>query len=134
MSTKTKVDTPLLIFDGDCGFCTSAVDALQKQMRTKFETIPYQFADLEKYHLTTEECSQRIYLIVNTAEDTEKQYSGHKAISKIWRIQANILWKALGWFIIIPGINLLSYLGYWLMAKYRHKLPGGTPACQLPSK
>jgi predicted DCC family thiol-disulfide oxidoreductase YuxK len=124
---------PLLIFDGDCGFCTSAVNGLQKRMKRSFDVIPYQFANLEKYQLTTEECEKRIYLItVDKKSVSDKQFSGHKAISKIWRMQTNPLWKFLGWVIIFPGINLISYLAYWLMARYRHKLPGGTPACQLP--
>jgi hypothetical protein len=32
----------------------------------------------------------------------------------------------------LPGIRQLAGVVYRLVAKYRHKLPGGTPACKLP--
>jgi predicted DCC family thiol-disulfide oxidoreductase YuxK len=33
-----------------------------------------------------------------------------------------------------PGIRVLSAAGYRLVAKNRHRLPGGTPACELPTE
>jgi hypothetical protein len=32
----------------------------------------------------------------------------------------------------LPGIRQSAGLVYRLIARYRHKMPGGTPACRLP--
>jgi predicted DCC family thiol-disulfide oxidoreductase YuxK len=33
----------------------------------------------------------------------------------------------------VPGVRQIAGFVYRLVAKYRHRLPGGTPACKLPT-
>jgi predicted DCC family thiol-disulfide oxidoreductase YuxK len=40
-------------------------------------------------------------------------------------------WSLVGWFLLIPPIAWAASGLYRLVARYRHRLPGGTPACQL---
>ncbi|NBR22590.1 MAG: hypothetical protein EBU08_02135 [Micrococcales bacterium] len=80
-----------LIFDGDCGFCTTAANFIVKNSKTKIVAVPWQRTDLSKFSLT--------------------------------EAQVAMMSKYLRWFAAPT---------YRLVAKYRHKLPGGTPACKLP--
>ena len=115
-----------LIFDGDCGFCTSSANFIVNLSKPKVTAIPHQWAELHQFGLSLEETQKKVYLNV-----AGKNYSGHLAVAKLLRIQPNILLRALGVFAIIPPFTWLGMGIYWLTAKYRHKLPGGTPACRL---
>jgi predicted DCC family thiol-disulfide oxidoreductase YuxK len=48
-------------------------------------------------------------------------------------LQRNWLLSAVAAVMVVPPFSWLSALSYRLVAKYRHKLPGGTPACKLPT-
>ena len=115
-----------LIFDGDCGFCTTSANFIVKASKPKVTTIPYQWADLENFGLTTMQTEKRVYLNV-----AGENFGGHKAVAKLLRLQPNIVLRALGAISLIPPFSWFAAMLYWLTAKYRHKLPGGTPACAL---
>ncbi|MFM8926731.1 MAG: thiol-disulfide oxidoreductase DCC family protein [Rhodoluna sp.] len=118
---------PLLIFDGDCGFCTSATNFIQKRTYVEIAAIPYQYANLGDLGLTESQAAAKVQFLING-----HTYAGHQALAQILMLQKSSALKLLGWFSLLPGVNLLSRAGYFLVAKYRHKLPGGTPACKLP--
>jgi predicted DCC family thiol-disulfide oxidoreductase YuxK len=42
-------------------------------------------------------------------------------------------WRFAGWLGTAPPWSWLSELGYALVARYRHRLPGGTPPCTMPA-
>jgi len=121
------VQKPLLIFDGDCGFCTSATNFILSRSSVELDAIPYQFANLQDYGLTEAQASAKVQFIYKG-----KTYAGHLALAHILLIQENVLLRLIGRVSLLPGVNLVSRAGYYLVAKYRHKLPGGTPACKLP--
>ena len=118
---------PLLIFDGDCGFCTTATNFILKHTTTPIEAQPFQYLDPTSFGLTLEQVTAKVYLVIDG-----ENYSGHEAFSMLFQIQNNVLLRALGKLILIPPFVWLSKPGYALVAKYRHKLPGGTPACKMP--
>jgi len=116
----------ILIFDGDCGFCTTTANYIDRKFQGKLTVEPWQFSDLAKFGLTKEQASAKVQLNVNG-----KNYAGHAAFAKLLRLHPNPLVKLVGVILVIPPINLVSRSGYLLIAKYRQKLPGGTPACEL---
>jgi predicted DCC family thiol-disulfide oxidoreductase YuxK len=118
---------PLLIFDGDCGFCTSAANYILKHSSTKIVAEPFQFLDPSSYGLTLEDVTAKVYLIVD-----EKKFAGHEAFAVLFQIQNNLLLRVFGKVMLVPPLLWLSKPGYALVAKFRHKLPGGTPACKMP--
>ncbi|MFM6971666.1 MAG: thiol-disulfide oxidoreductase DCC family protein [Rhodoluna sp.] len=117
----------ILVFDGDCSFCTSAANFSVRKSSTPLTAIPWQFSELASLGLTADEASRKVQLVTDG-----KIFAGHKCFAKLLRLQSNPIYKTIGWLIICPPINLLSAAGYALVAKFRHKLPGGTPACKLP--
>jgi predicted DCC family thiol-disulfide oxidoreductase YuxK len=75
---------PVLVFDGDCAFCTSCARLL-KRIGPETDVVAWQVADLDELGITAAQAAE-----------------------------------ALRW---------LAAAGYRLVARNRHRLPGGTPAC-----
>lgn len=119
-------EKPLLIFDGDCGFCTSTANFILRNSSTALEAKPFQFIDVTAHGLTVKQTEEKVYFIVEG-----KNYSGHEAFAMLFQIQQNVLLKFFGKLLLVPPFVWLAKPGYSLVAKYRHKLPGGTPACKL---
>jgi predicted DCC family thiol-disulfide oxidoreductase YuxK len=116
----------LLIFDGDCGFCTTAVGWLRQHLPAMPEATPYQWADLAAYGLTTAEASAKLQMVVNG-----RAYAGHLAVSAMLRHQPSAPWRFAGWLLASPPFSPIAAAGYSIIARYRHLLPGGTPACAM---
>lgn len=118
---------PVLIFDGTCGFCTSATNYILKHSSAKLVAHPWQFIDVTHYGISQEQAQSKVQLVVDG-----QVFAGHEAFAMLLRLQKNLFLKVVGKLLVIPPFSLLARFGYFLTAKYRHKLPGGTPACKLP--
>jgi predicted DCC family thiol-disulfide oxidoreductase YuxK len=126
VSNERVTDVPVLIFDGDCAFCSSSVRVAQRVIGRMPRAEPYQFADLVALGLTAEECNQAVQYV---ARDRHV-YSAHDAVSALL-LGAGGGWWVLGALLRLPGVHWLSGVGYRWVARNRHRLPGGTPACSL---
>jgi len=120
---------PILIFDGDCGFCTTTANWIEKRSLTPVEIQPYQWAKLAEYGLTEKEAADKVQLVLDG-----KIFAGHHCMAKLLLIQPNVLLKFLGAVMVMPGVDPISAKVYEWVAANRHKLPGGTPACKMPPK
>ena len=121
--------TPTLIFDGDCGFCTTTANFIVRRSKTPIVAHPWQFIDTTEYGVLQPQATDRVYMVVNG-----QPFGGHEAFAAILRLQNNWFLSAIAFLMVVPPLCWLSRLGYRLVAKYRHKLPGGTPACKLEAK
>lgn len=117
---------PVLIFDGDCGFCTTTANLIREKSSTPIEIHPWQFIDVTKYGLTQAQTMDKVFVVEGV-----KTFGGHRAFAKILLLQNNPLIKLVGALIMYTPLAWLARPGYRLVAKYRHKLPGGTPACKI---
>jgi len=120
-------NTPLLIFDGDCSFCTSSAQWLEHRLPSTAHVEPWQRLDLATFHLTERDVSTAAYWV----DEGGRSHRGHRAIAKALAA-AGGRWKAVGIVLQIPPLSWIAALGYVVIAKNRHRLPGGTPACKLP--
>ena len=120
----TKVAT--LIFDGDCGFCTSTANFIRARSTASINVHAWQMIDVTVFGLTNEQTASRVYFF-----EGGKAYGGHAALAKVLLAQRNWFFKIGGAIMLAPPFSWLAHLGYLLIARYRHKLPGGTPACKL---
>lgn len=116
----------VLIFDGDCGFCTTAVNWLKRTLPAMPPTTPYQWAELASYGLTPSDGAAKVWMVVNG-----RTYGGHLAVSALLRHQPSLPWRFVGWLLCTPPYSFAADLGYRLVARYRYLLPGGTPACAV---
>lgn len=117
----------LLVFDGDCGFCTTTVDRLERLLPLFPPTSPWQWLDLDEYGLSRDDVAQYAWVVTSG-----HQYAGHLAFSALLRMQPTIGWRFLGHLVATPPFSWVAAVGYHVIARYRHRLPGGTPACALP--
>lgn len=115
---------PVLVFDGDCAFCTSCVRLLEKRIRPDAEIVAYQLTDLSELGLTEEQAAEAVQWVGPEG----RIRSGHEAIAATLGA-AGAFWRGVGRFLLLPGISWIAAQIYRLVAANRHRLPGGTPAC-----
>lgn len=118
--------TALLVFDGDCAFCTSSVQALRRMLPRFPRAVPWQHLDLDALGL--DEAEVREYAWVVTPRH---HFAGHLAFSALLRMQPGLGHRFTGHLLATPPFSLLAALAYRALAANRHRLPGGTPACEL---
>jgi predicted DCC family thiol-disulfide oxidoreductase YuxK len=118
----------VLIFDGDCAVCTSSADWAQRHVKTEVQIVPWQRTDLAAYGLTPEDASAAAWWI----SPDGRRYRGHLAVSQTLR-HSNAWLRPAGWLLSVPPFSWVAALVYMVVARYRHHLPGATPACRLPA-
>jgi len=127
MSSPSIVEpTPLLIFDGDCAFCTSSVQFIERRIRRHPHIQSWQRSDLAGLGLTQEQCESAVQLIENG-----RVTSAHVAIARLL-IYGKWGWAVLGYLLLVPGIKQIAGVVYRWVAKNRDRMPGGTAECALP--
>ena len=123
---SAKSGNPVLIFDGDCGFCTSTSYRIVDWSSAPISAHAWQLVDVGLYGLTKEQTAAKVYFVVGG-----KAFAGHEAFAQILIAQRNWLAKVIGFVLMHPPLSWIAKPGYRLVARYRHKLPGGTPACEM---
>ncbi len=116
------------LYDGDCAFCTTCARFIQQRVPTPAAVMPWQFANLAALGVTREACLEAVQWI----EAGRPVLSGPDAIGALLR-SSNRVWKPLGWLLRPRLVSLLAWPVYRLVARYRHRLPGGTAACAIPA-
>jgi predicted DCC family thiol-disulfide oxidoreductase YuxK len=121
------MDRPVLLYDGDCGFCTTSARFVERRVPTNAKIAPYQFTDLEALGTTASRASGELLWVADG-----RVHGGAQAVAGLL-IDARGLWRPLGLLLRIPPFRWLAARVYHLVAVNRHRLPGGTPACALPA-
>lgn len=124
---RSTPDTAVLVFDGDCGFCTSTVHWLLARIRTPVRAVPWQRLDLEAYGLTERDVRRFVWWI----DEIGRRDRGHRAVARALEACGGG-WPLVGRLLRTPPFGWLGAVGYRLVARFRGWLPGGTPACRLP--
>jgi predicted DCC family thiol-disulfide oxidoreductase YuxK len=122
---------PVLVFDGDCGFCSSSARFLVRwvvrgrsgSMEPSIE--PWQRLDLAELGLTPDQCRAAVQWVGEGGDLA----SGHEAIAEVLRAGQPV-WRPLGALLGVPGFGGLAGRIYAWISGHRHALPGGTPACR----
>jgi predicted DCC family thiol-disulfide oxidoreductase YuxK len=117
----------LLVFDGDCAFCSSWLTKLENTLPRFPRTTPYQWADHDALGLTTDDVTSYAWFLTPT-----HQHAGHLAFSALLRMQPSFALRLAGNLLATPPFSWIATVGYRLIAANRHRLPGGTPACRMP--
>lgn len=124
--------TPVLLFDGDCGICTSSSRFVTDLVRARpddFDVMAWQDADLAALGLTPQQCDEALQWVSGNGRISSAQ----DAVARVL-LQGRWPFRPLGALIALPGMNALAGVVYRWVAANRHRLPGGTPACSLPAE
>lgn len=126
--------TPVLIFDGDCAFCTSSLHFGERLLGTDgWAAIPFQFAEMDALAeftagaATRERAEREILWITPTGQ----VHGGADAVARLLLRTRRVPWVLLGAVALLPGFRALTDVIYRLIAANRHRLPGGSPACAI---
>ena len=120
---------PVLVFDGDCAFCSSSVRWLERWVGCRPVIVAWQRADLNRLGLTPEQCSEALQWVGAQGERRD----GADAVAATLR-HGGKGWWIIGAVMSVPGIRHLARVVYRWVARNRHRLPGGTPACSLDGR
>ncbi|MBB4710275.1 putative DCC family thiol-disulfide oxidoreductase YuxK [Streptomyces luteogriseus] len=118
---------PVLIFDGDCGFCTTSVGVAQRLVRPRCDAVAWQRADLASLGVTAERAHHEVLWVTPTG----RVYGGAQAVAKIL-LSAGGVWSVVGAVLSLPPLRWAARAVYRLVADNRGRLPGGTAACAVP--
>jgi predicted DCC family thiol-disulfide oxidoreductase YuxK len=119
---------PVLVYDGDCAFCSSSVRFAERWIRPVCEITPWQFADLGALGVTQARAEHEVLWVTPVGT----VHGGARAVSKLL-LSARGIWTVPGALLNAPGVRLLADAVYRLVADNRERMPGGTPACALPA-
>ncbi len=119
--------SPVLVYDGDCAFCTSSVRAIERHLHPRCTARPWQFADLATLGVSRERAEHEVLWVTPHGV----VYGGAQAVAKIL-LASRGAWRVAGALLMLPPGRWIGPPLYRLMARNRHRLPGGTPACAVP--
>ncbi len=123
--TLAATKRPVLVFDGDCAFCTRCVHVLER-IGPDAKIVAWQLTELAELGVSEEQAAAAVQWV----EMDGTVRSGHEAIAAALS-SAGGIWKAAGRALLLPGISWLAAQIYRLVADNRHRLPGATPACAV---
>lgn len=116
----------VLVYDGDCGFCTSSVRWLRRHASSSARVEAWQHADLAALGLSAEDCAEAVQWV-----DDGHRAVGPDAIAAYLQTSMQS-WRTAGRVLTAPVSKHVIWPVYRWVARHRGQLPGGTPASELP--
>lgn len=120
-------ERPIFLYDGDCAFCTSCAQLIERRIPTTADVRPWQFTDLEPLGVTQAEAEAAVVWVA----PGQAPVAGPVAIARLL-IDAGSFWRPLGRLLDLAPVRWVAWPVYRLVARNRHRMPGGTAACSLP--
>lgn len=118
-------ERPVLLYDGDCGFCTTCVRILERT-GPNAEVVAWQLTNLAELGVSERQAAEAVQWV--QIDGTIR--SGHEAIAAALSTAGGI-WKIIARAVLLPGISWMAAKLYRLVAANRYRLPGSTPACAV---
>ena len=123
------MQTPILIYDGDCAFCQRCVDLAGRVLPAPVRAEPYQLIELGPLGLTVDQARRR----PGGSAPTARGGAGTGRSRRCSVPNRGGGARDCGWFIDHPPVSWIACVGYALVARFRHRLPGGTAQCRVPA-
>jgi predicted DCC family thiol-disulfide oxidoreductase YuxK len=120
------VGPPVLLYDGECGFCSSSARLLRRLVRRLPAVEPYQTTELGPLGVTADQCREALHWVGADG----RVCTGADAVAQVL-VDAGRGWRIIGRLLRLPGIRAGAAVVYRSVARNRHRLPGGTPTCSL---
>jgi predicted DCC family thiol-disulfide oxidoreductase YuxK len=116
------------LYDGDCSFCAACARFLVRWIPTPAGVLPWQRVDLAAAGLTPAACEQAVQWV----RPGRSPLAGPDAIVALLRSSGGPWWRLAGRVLGLAPVRAASGPVYRLVARNRHRLPGGTAACAPP--
>ncbi|WP_328381600.1 DUF393 domain-containing protein [Streptomyces sp. NBC_00400] len=118
---------PVLVYDGDCAFCTSSVRFAKRRLRPRCEATPWQFTDLARLGIAQQRAEHEVLWVTPAGS----VHGGAQAVAKLL-MSAGGGWPVVGALLTLPPVRWAAQGVYRIIARNRQRMPGGTAACALP--
>ena len=116
----------MLIYDGDCAFCTRSARWVEGRLRTPVLVVAWQNVhDLGALGLSPVDTTAAAWWV----DIFGRRHRGHRAMAQALRLCRPPLPLA-GAAMTVPPLSWLAALVYRVVARYRHRLPGATAECR----
>jgi hypothetical protein len=99
---------PVLVYDGDCGFCTWVASHGARLLPASVDVVPFQQADLPSLGLSLPE----VETAVQWVSPGLGPLAGHQAVAA-WLVASGFPWSVLGRVMVLPGLS-------WLFERIYH--------------
>jgi predicted DCC family thiol-disulfide oxidoreductase YuxK len=120
------LDRPMFLFDADCGVCQNGTDAIRDRIDPPVDIVAFQSVDHDALGVTAQELAEGPVFV----SPDGWHVVGPAAMAHMMRT-ARAPYRAVGAFLLMPGVrHLLAALGP-AMYRNRSRLPGSTPACEV---
>lgn len=116
----------VLLYDGDCRFCTTSARWLQRHTNSTSRVEAWQHADLAPLGLSAEDGAEAVQWIADG-----QRTIGPDAIAAYLETSTN-RWRNAGRVLTAPVSQRVAWPVYRWVAHHRGQLPGGTPASEPP--
>ncbi|GAA1088662.1 thiol-disulfide oxidoreductase DCC family protein [Nocardiopsis composta] len=126
--TRTAPRGPVLVYDGDCGFCTSSVRLAERRLAPGVRAVPWQRAGLPE---ATERRALEEVLLLHP--DGRRIWGGSDAVAVLLLTGPHRALRPLGLLLRAPVLRGVGAAAYRWVARNRYRMPGGTPACSVRS-
>lgn len=118
----------MLLYDADCGFCTRCARWLDAHA-PGLEVRPMHTVDLARLGVDEARATREVPFVL---ADGSVAW-GAAAIGESLR-RCRAPWSSAGRVLLAPPVLAVARPVYALVARNRHRLPGGTAACALPPR
>ncbi len=116
----------VLLYDGDCGFCTASAHFFDDRLHSPAQVRPWRAEDALSHGVSPDEAETEIHFVTTSGS----VLGGADAVLAWWRTSPGP-WAIPAWILQLPGLVQLTRIGYRLIARHRHALPGATAACSV---
>ncbi len=96
-----RTSPPVLLFDGDCAFCSSTARWLERRVPTPARLVAWQHAELEPLGVTVEEVDAAVVMV---GVDLHHR-SGPEGFADWLRTSTSGFWRAAGRVLDLFGIE-----------------------------
>lgn len=125
----TDIRLPVLLYDGDCGFCTRTITTLLAAPRRSVNVRMWQETDLELFGTDESRATREMLWVRRDGRVT----GGAMAFADLFRHLGGP-WRVPDVLLRTPPTRWIAAGVYRVIAHNRHRMPGGTAACAVPRR
>jgi predicted DCC family thiol-disulfide oxidoreductase YuxK len=112
----------VLLYDGECGFCTRLVDEAADRLAADVDYLPFQTAPLATYGVSAAEARHSLHWVAPEGRIA----AGSDAAARLL-VASGGAWELLGRLLLAPPFSFVAAAAYWLVARNRSHLPMPPP-------
>jgi predicted DCC family thiol-disulfide oxidoreductase YuxK len=109
---------PVVLFDGECSFCTRLVERASDRLRADVDYVPFQTADLATYGISAAEARHSVQWVSREGRIGH----GSEAAARLL-VASGGAWALLGRLLLAPPFSFAAAGAYWLVARNRSHIP-----------